>query len=59
MTDINQRIADLEQKREEVKGTVTEVYERIVGYYRPITHWNKGKAQERVERKMFEIKGTV
>ena len=27
-----------------------EVYSRIVGYFRPIQSWNKGKAQEYTER---------
>ena len=31
-----------------------EVYSRIVGYYRPISQWNKGKAQEFQERKEFK-----
>ncbi|MBC7960317.1 MAG: ribonucleoside triphosphate reductase, partial [Vallitaleaceae bacterium] len=28
----------------------TEVYSRITGYYRPVRHWNDGKAQEFKER---------
>ncbi|TCT14377.1 ribonucleoside-triphosphate reductase class III catalytic subunit [Natranaerovirga pectinivora] len=27
-------------------GEKTEVYSRITGYYRPVQHWNDGKAQE-------------
>ncbi len=34
----------------------TEVYSRIVGYYRPISNWNKGKKQEYSERKTFKLK---
>jgi len=33
-----------------------EVYSRIVGFYRPITEWNKGKQKEFHERKEFKIK---
>jgi ribonucleoside-triphosphate reductase (formate) len=33
-----------------------EVYSRVVGYYRPVQQWNKGKAQEYSERKEFECK---
>jgi len=33
----------------------TEVYARIVGYYRPIKRWNKGKAKEYTERVTFEV----
>jgi len=32
----------------------TEVYSRIVGYYRPIRQWNNGKAEEFKFRKEFE-----
>jgi len=31
-------------------GLETEVYSRITGYYRPVRHWNDGKAQEFKER---------
>ena len=32
-----------------------EVYSRIVGYYRPVSQWNKGKKQEFQERKEFKL----
>ncbi|MBN1128472.1 MAG: ribonucleoside triphosphate reductase [Chitinispirillaceae bacterium] len=35
----------------------TEVYSRIVGYYRPIQNWNHGKKMEFAERTMFTING--
>jgi ribonucleoside-triphosphate reductase (formate) len=31
----------------------TEVYSRVVGYYRPTTHWNDGKKEEFEERVTF------
>ncbi|MFA5249041.1 MAG: ribonucleoside triphosphate reductase [Candidatus Paceibacterota bacterium] len=31
-----------------------EVYSRIVGYYRPVGQWNKGKQQEFDQRKVFK-----
>lgn len=31
----------------------TEVYTRIVGYYRPVNRWNKGKRSEYFERQVF------
>jgi len=37
----------------EVKGTPTEVYSRIVGYYRSVRNWNRGKREEYGERVMF------
>ncbi|MFX0087397.1 MAG: ribonucleoside triphosphate reductase, partial [Candidatus Hodarchaeota archaeon] len=36
-------------------GKQTEVYSRIVGYFRPISKWNDGKTQEFNERKVFKI----
>ena len=33
-----------------------EVYSRVVGYYRPIHNWNKGKRQEFNERVTFDEK---
>ena len=32
-----------------------EVYSRHVGWYRPVSQWNKGKKQEYQERKIFKI----
>ncbi len=31
----------------------TEVYTRIVGYYRPVNRWNKGKKEEYADRTVF------
>jgi ribonucleoside-triphosphate reductase len=33
----------------------TEVFSRIVGYIRPISQWNSGKAQEFKDRKVFNV----
>jgi len=33
----------------------TEVYSRIVGYYRPVQHWNNGKKSEFNHRKLFVV----
>ena len=40
-------------------GKETEIYARIVGYYRPVKNWNKGKAEEYTERKLFEHENTT
>ena len=40
------------QKRHEKKIPV-EVYSRVVGYFRPVNQWNKGKQEEFHERKEF------
>ena len=34
-------------------GKETEVYARIVGYYRPVKNWNKGKSEEYLDRRLF------
>ena len=44
--DINKQIKALKDKLNVVQGTQTEVYTRIVGYYRSVKNWNKGKRQE-------------
>jgi ribonucleoside-triphosphate reductase len=38
-------------------GGVTEVYSRIVGYFRPIANWNEGKKEEFKDRVEYEIRG--
>ncbi len=32
-----------------------EVYSRVVGYFRPVNQWNKGKKEEFFERTTFTI----
>jgi ribonucleoside-triphosphate reductase (formate) len=34
-------------------GGTAEVYTRVVGYYRPVSLWNKGKQSEYVERSVY------
>lgn len=34
-----------------------EVYSRVVGYYRPVQNWNKGKQEEFRERKEYSVVG--
>jgi ribonucleoside-triphosphate reductase len=36
------------------KTTHTEVYSRIVGYYRPLKNWNEGKGEEYSHRKTYK-----
>ena len=52
--------ADIQRTKEalaNVKGTETEVYARIVGYYRSVRNWNKGKRDEYDQRKQFVYNG--
>ena len=39
----------------EIKKVPCEVYSRIVGYFRPVRNWNKGKRQEFSDRKVYEL----
>ena len=53
--------AEIEETRaalKDVHGTETEVYARIVGYYRAVKHWNKGKRDEFDQRKMFTLEAS-
>lgn len=34
-----------------------EVYSRVVGYYRPVQNWNKGKQEEFRDRKEYSVSG--
>ena len=36
-------------------GEACEIWSRVVGYYRPVKHWNKGKQAEFKDRKEYEI----
>ena len=36
-------------------GGATEIYSRIVGYYRPVSQWNEGKQAEYSQRKVFQL----
>ncbi|MFP4168859.1 MAG: ribonucleoside triphosphate reductase [Desulfonatronovibrionaceae bacterium] len=38
-------------------GQDAEVYTRVVGYYRPVSRWNKGKQAEYQDRRVFEVAG--
>jgi len=37
----------------------TEVYSRVVGYYRPVQQWNKGKQAEYHDRVPFKVQGVA
>ncbi len=53
MEQIDSEIHALQQKLETVEGTKTEIYTRIVGYYRSVANWNKGKREEYNDRTLF------
>ena len=39
-------------------GLECEVYSRVVGYFRPVRDWNKGKREEFKDRINFKIGGS-
>lgn len=55
-TNENNKTATIGQRRSAC-GLRTEVYSRVVGYFRPIQQWNKGKQQEFKDRKTFDLPG--
>ena len=57
LADVEADIARTKEALENVKGTETEVYARIVGYYRSVRNWNKGKRDEYNHRKLFVYNG--
>lgn len=54
LEQINAEIAHTKAQIESVRGDETEVYARIVGYYRAVRNWNKGKRDEFAHRTLFE-----
>ncbi|MDC7221918.1 MAG: anaerobic ribonucleoside-triphosphate reductase [Spirochaetales bacterium] len=51
--NIDSRIDELNKKINDIEARPTEVYSRIVGYYRSVKNWNNGKSAEYKVRKMF------
>jgi ribonucleoside-triphosphate reductase len=49
------RLAELRDGLLCVEGTSTEVYSRIVGYYRSVRNWNAGKREEFGKRVEFSF----
>jgi len=56
---VKQEIESLKESLKTVKGTSTEVYTRIVGYYRPVSNWNAGKKEEYADRVEFNTQRAV
>jgi len=51
--EVDIRLEELKASLEENKKRRTEVYSRIVGYYRSVQNWNKGKKEEFGIRRTF------
>ncbi len=48
-----------ETKGEYVVKVPTEIYSRVVGYFRPVQNWNLGKRQEFSERAYYDLEKVV
>jgi ribonucleoside-triphosphate reductase len=53
LTEIDREIAEIKEQLKNVEGTPTEIYTRIVGYYRSLKNWNRGKREEYGIRRTF------
>jgi len=53
--EIEKELKDAREELSHIEGLPTEVYSRIVGYYRAVRNWNRGKREEYGERKLFEV----
>ena len=53
LEDIDRDLAAAGEALSHAQGTPAEVYSRIVGYYRSVRNWNRGKREEYGERKLF------
>ncbi len=58
LEQVNAEIEAVKEELKNIHGTETEVYARIVGYYRAVRNWNKGKRDEFNNRKLFEVTDT-
>jgi len=44
-----------DEKKEVERKVPAEVYSRVVGYFRPVQQWNKGKQEEFKDRKVYNV----
>ena len=58
LEQIEKEIAETKAALENVHGSETEVYARIVGYYRSVRNWNKGKRDEFDIRENFTLEAS-
>jgi ribonucleoside-triphosphate reductase len=59
LEDIEKELASAREALTHVEGRPAEVYSRIVGYYRSVRNWNRGKREEYGERKLYRVSGDV
>jgi ribonucleoside-triphosphate reductase len=59
LQEVETELALAKEALSHVHGSETEVYARIVGYYRSVRNWNKGKKDEYNHRKQFVINSGI
>ena len=55
LEDIEKDLTAAREALTQVEGTPAEVYSRIVGYYRSVRNWNRGKREEYGERRLYRV----
>jgi ribonucleoside-triphosphate reductase len=55
LEEIDRDLTAAREALSSVEGTPAEVYSRIVGYYRSVRNWNRGKREEYGERRLFKV----
>jgi ribonucleoside-triphosphate reductase len=55
LEDVEKDLAQAKEDLSSEKGTPAEVYSRIVGYYRSVRNWNRGKREEYGERRLYDV----
>lgn len=53
--ELEGRLEELKAELAQVEGRQTEVYSRIVGYYRSVRNWNAGKREEYSDRVAYGL----
>ncbi|GMO30370.1 MAG: hypothetical protein Ta2B_11140 [Termitinemataceae bacterium] len=59
LKEVELELAQAKEELSTVEGSTAEVYSRIVGYYRSVRNWNKGKREEYGERRLFDVKASL
>ncbi|MDR2178055.1 MAG: hypothetical protein LBP20_08475 [Treponema sp.] len=55
LEEVEQDLARTREAAALAEGTPAEVYSRIVGYYRSVRNWNRGKREEYDERRLYDL----
>jgi len=55
MKEIKKQNEKTTSKKVRVKVIMPEIYSRVVGYFRPVQNWNRGKQKEFQERRYLKI----